>query len=138
MRYGLRARGFALSVAPVAQRGGQQPPHRRAPIAPIDLTGYWVSIVTEDWRWRMVTPPKGDYASVPLNAGGRARSPTRGTRRRTKPPASSAGPTARRRIMRVPGRLHITWQDDNTLKIDTDAGTQTRLFRFGVARTSAG
>ena len=36
--------------------------------APVDLTGYWVSIVTEDWRFRMVTPPKGDYSSVPLNA----------------------------------------------------------------------
>jgi hypothetical protein len=35
-------------------------------------------------------------------------------------------------IMRVPGRLHITWADDNTLKIDTDAGTQTRLLHFGA------
>ena len=32
--------------------------------------------------------------------------------------------------MRVPGRLHITWADDNTLRIDTDAGTQTRLLHF--------
>ena len=35
--------------------------------APIDLTGYWVAVITEDWRWRMLTPPKGDYASIPLN-----------------------------------------------------------------------
>src|ERR1700732_4339731 len=41
-------------------------------VAPIDLTGYWVSVVTEDWRFRMVTPAKGDYASVPLNAAARA------------------------------------------------------------------
>ncbi len=34
---------------------------------PIDLTGYWTAVVTEDWRHRMVTPPKGDYLSVPLN-----------------------------------------------------------------------
>ena len=40
-------------------------------LAPIDLTGNWVSVVTEDWRWRMVTPPKGDYSSVPLNPEGR-------------------------------------------------------------------
>jgi hypothetical protein len=33
--------------------------------------------------------------------------------------------------MRVPGRLHITWQDDTTLKIETDSGTQTRLLHFG-------
>lgn len=32
--------------------------------APIDLTGYWVSIVTQDWRWRMVTPAKGDYQHI--------------------------------------------------------------------------
>jgi len=37
----------------------------------MDLTGYWESVVTEDWRWRMLTPPKGDYASVPLNPAGR-------------------------------------------------------------------
>jgi hypothetical protein len=35
-------------------------------------------------------------------------------------------------LMRLPTRLHITWQDDNTLKLETDEGTQTRLFRFGA------
>jgi hypothetical protein len=33
--------------------------------------------------------------------------------------------------MRVPGRVHITWQDDTTLKLETDSGEQTRLFHFG-------
>ena len=47
-----------------AQRGGGPPSARAA--APVDLTGLWVSVVTEDWRWRMRTPPKGDYASLPL------------------------------------------------------------------------
>src|SRR5262245_34033077 len=32
--------------------------------------------------------------------------------------------------LRVPGRLNITWADDNTLKIEMDAGTQTRLLHF--------
>ena len=40
-------------------------------------------------------------------------------------------------LMSVPGRIHITWQDDNTLKVDTDAGTQTRLLRFGAAPATA-
>ena len=40
-------------------------------------------------------------------------------------------------IMRVPGRVHITWQDDNTLRLETDAGTQTRLFGFGAAPAPA-
>ena len=53
------------------QRGGPpQPPQTPRAAAPIDLTGYWVSVVTEDWRFRMVTPPKGDFASVPLNPEG--------------------------------------------------------------------
>jgi hypothetical protein len=46
------------------------PPPTAQAQAPIDLTGYWFSVVTEDWRWRMLTPAKGDYASVPLNAEG--------------------------------------------------------------------
>ena len=40
--------------------------------------------------------------------------------------------------MSVPGRLHITWQDADTLRIDTDAGTQTRLFHFSAARVCIG
>jgi len=120
---------FASLERPAAQRGAQQPPAPARAIAPVDLTGYWVSIVTEDWRWRMMTPAKGDYASVPLNA--------EGTRvAGTWDPATdeAAGESCRSygapAIMRVPGRLHITWQDDNTMRIDTDAGTQTRLLRF--------
>ena len=38
----------------------QTPPTAKT-AALFDPTGYWVSIVTEDWRWRMTTPPKGDY-----------------------------------------------------------------------------
>ena len=98
--------------------------------APEDLTGYWVSIVTEDWRFRMVTPAKGDYASVPLNAAGRKVADTWDP---AKDEASgnackSYGAAA---IMRVPGRINVTWQDGNTLKVEMDAGTQTRLFHFG-------
>ena len=47
-------------------RGRAPPPPVPRAAAPIDLTGYWVSIVTQDWRWRMVTPRKGDYEGVPL------------------------------------------------------------------------
>ena len=112
----------------------QQPAAAAAPgtaraIAPIDLTGNWVSIVTEDWRFRMVTPPKGDYASVPLNGAARtvadAWDPAKDTAAGNA--CKSYGAAA---IMRVPGRLHISWQDDTTLKIETDAGTQTRLLHF--------
>ena len=95
----------------------------------MDLAGTWVSVVTEDWRWRMVTPPKGDYPRVPLNPEGRkmadswdlARDGAEGNLCR----AFGAGG-----IMRMPGRLQVAWADSNTLKIDYDAGTQTRLLHF--------
>src|SRR5262245_44169229 len=90
----------------VAQSGGARggPPQA---VAPFDPTGYWVSVVTEDWRWRMMTPPKGDYTGVPLNDAGRraadgwdlARDRAEGNECR----AFGAGG-----IMRHPGRLHIT------------------------------
>jgi hypothetical protein len=114
------------------QQRGQQTPAPRTPQqqAPIDLTGWWVSVVTEDWRWRMVTPPKGDYASLPLNDEARkvadAWDPARDEREGNA--CKAYGGAA---IMRMPTRLHVTWQDANTLQIDTDSGTQTRLLRFG-------
>jgi hypothetical protein len=80
----------------------------------------------------MVTPKKGDHPSVPLNAEGvrvaglwdPAKDEAAGDQCKAY---GAAG------VMRAPGRLHITWQDDTTLKIETEAGTQTRLLRFGPA-----
>jgi hypothetical protein len=104
--------------------------------APIDLTGYWVSLVTEDWRYRMLNAPKGDYYSIPLNAEGKrvadswdpAKDIAEG-----KQCMSYGAPN----IMREPARLHITWVNDRandaTLKVEIDAGKQTRLFLFGAA-----
>src|ERR1043165_5649188 len=129
-----------LSVALVAivsaqQRGagpgrGNQPPLTAQQGAPVDLTGYWVSVVTEDWRWRMATPPKKDYQSLPINAAARAVADAWDLEK-----DNAAGlqckPYGAGNIMRQPGRLHITWQDENTLKVEFDAGTHTRLFHFG-------
>jgi len=41
-------------------------------------------------------------------------------------------------IMRLPTRLHVTWQDANTLRMDTDFGTQTRVFHFGDWKSTGG
>src|SRR3989442_14482109 len=99
--------------------------------APFDMTGYWVSMVTEDWRFRMITPLKGDYLGIPLNDEGRRVANTWDPAR-----DEAAGEQCRSygaaNIMRVPARLHITWQDDQTVKLETDSGMQTRLFYFGV------
>src|SRR5215471_3840860 len=114
--------------AAAGARGGP-PPTPRA-VAAFDPTGYWVAIISEDWRWRMVTPAKGDVVSIPLNPEGlrvaEAWDPAKD---------EAAGEQCRAYgapgLMRGPTRLHITWQDDSTLKIESDYGTQTRLLRFG-------
>jgi hypothetical protein len=86
--------------------------------------------VTEDWLYRMVTPAKGDFASVPLNAEARkvanAWDPAKDEAEGNA--CKAYGVAA---IMRVPTRVRVSWQDDTTLKVETDAGTQTRLIHFG-------
>ncbi|MEO8256226.1 MAG: hypothetical protein ABI868_02665 [Acidobacteriota bacterium] len=118
-------------------RGAPPPPPAAKAAAPLDLTGYWVAIVNEDWRYRMVTPAKGDYRGIGItsealkivNAWDPAADEAAGNQCRSYGAAV---------IMRVPGRIHLTWQDDNTLRLDADAGTQTRLFRFGAVPAPAG
>jgi hypothetical protein len=112
-----------------------QPPQTPRASAPIDLTGYWVSVVTEDWRWRMLTPPKGDYTSIPLNPEGRKVADSWDPSKAASDGCKAFGAAA---IMRVPGRLHVTWDGDNVLKIETDAGRQTRLLRFDKTPKPAG
>jgi hypothetical protein len=104
--------------------------------APIDLTGYWVSIVSEDWRFRMVTPPKGDHPDFLLNPAGTKLADEWDAAKdeASKDHCKAYGAP---NIMRVPGRFHITWADDRTLKIETDAGMQTRLLKFGTPGPAA-
>ena len=103
----------------------------------MDLTGYWVSVVTEDWLYRMVTPAKGDFASVPLNAAGRRTADTWDPAK-DEAAGNQCKAYGAPALMRVPGRIQITWQDDNTLKVETDAGTQTRLLHFDAAQAGRG
>jgi hypothetical protein len=109
------------------RQGGPNPSPRD--LAPLDFTGYWVSVVTEDWRYRMVTPAQGDYDSVPLNSEGRRVADTWRPQQADRCEAFGAGAG-----MRAPGRLHITWEDDRTLRIDTDAGRQTRRVYLSPAQ----
>jgi hypothetical protein len=117
------------------QRGGGAVSSARD-AAPIDLTGYWVSYVTENWRYRMVTPAKGEYRRIPASPAAlpliNAWDPAADERAGNQCKSYGAGA-----IMSVPGRLHITWQDADTLRIETDAGTQTRLFHFPPRASAA-
>jgi len=94
-----------------------------------DLTGTWVSVVAEHWHLRMLVPPKGEFAMLPLNAEARriANLWDPAKDQRSGEPCRSYGAAA---IMRVPGRLQIQWTDDDTLQVEIDSGTQTRVFRF--------
>ena len=117
-------------------RGDGPPPTGRAG-APIDLTGYWVSVITEDWRWRMVTPPRGDYASLPINMDAKKAADVWDPAKDTAAGESCKAYGAPG-VMRLPTRLNITWQDDNTMKVEADAGTQARLFHFGDWKAPGG
>jgi hypothetical protein len=124
---------LCLSVRAHAQARGQRGAQPAKASAPIDLTGYWVSVVSEDWRHRMTTARKGDYESVPLNPEGTRIASTWDLAKdnQTGVQCKAFGVGG---IMRQPGRLHITWQDDNTLKMEFDAGTQTRLLNFDSSK----
>ena len=138
------AAGLFVAIVAFGHSGSAQTPAAAKPAtlspkdaALIDVTGYWVAIVNEDWRWRMMTPGKGDYASVPLNAEGKRVAglwdPVKDEREGNNCKAYGAG-----NIMRIPARFHISWADDNTMKMDVDAGMQTRLFHFDGAKSPAG
>src|SRR5690242_16155896 len=123
---------LVLLAPPRAAAQGRGDPGPAKASAPVDLTGYWVAFITEDWRFRMVTPRKGDYQAVPMTEQARK------VAEAWDPAADEAagnqckayGAAA---LMRVPARFHITWQDDNTLRVESDAGMQTRLFHFNAS-----
>jgi hypothetical protein len=95
----------------------------------VDLTGTWAAVVTEDWRWRMVTPPKGDAASIPATQAAIQASeqwdPARDIAAGEQCKAWGAPG-----VMRMPTRIRISWADPQTLKLEFDNGTQTRMLHF--------
>jgi len=115
---------------------GAAPPQNAQTAATNDLTGYWARLVTEDWRWLMVVPPKGNADSIALTQAGRAVldawDPAKDEAEGTQCKGYGAGA-----ISRLPTRAHVTWQDGDTLKWETDQGMQTRLFKFGTDAEAA-
>jgi hypothetical protein len=129
----------SICVDVQAQRGGGAPagPAQSGRAAAADdLTGTWVSVVAEHWHLRMLVPPRGEFAMLPLNQTARK---IAGAWDPAKEPAGDEqcrgyGAAA---IMRIPSRLDIRWAGDNQLRMDIDSGTQTRLFNFGAGAAAA-
>src|ERR1700722_3760174 len=126
-----------IAVEPPAMGQNPSAPATAKASAPVDLTGYWVAFVTEDWRFRMITPRKGDYQPVPLTPEARkaadAWDPAADEASHNQCKAYGAAA-----IMRLAARFHITWQDDNTLRVESDAGMQTRLLHFTAQSSPPG
>ncbi len=133
----LLAAGVCVSARAQSKDPEPQPILTAKAAAPVDLTGYWVSVVNTDWRWRMLTPAKGDFNMMPLTPEAKqvgndwdpARDEAAGQQCRAY---GAAG------LMRIPTRLHISWKDGNTLEVQTDAGKQIRLLHFGPLQSSPG
>jgi len=130
--------GQARGAAPAGggQRGAPQAPPTAKAMAPWDITGYWVSEITEDWRWRMF-PNKQDYAGIPLGPEGK-RVADLWDPAKDEAAAEQCKGYGAPAIMRNPGRFHITWADDQTLKIEADMGNQTRMLYFGNPQGQGG
>src|SRR4029078_13537631 len=114
-----------MSVTLLGQvRGG--PPRPPKDSAPIDLTGYWVAIVSEDWRFPRLTPQRGDYPDIqPLNDAGKKIADSWDPAKDEAAGEQCKGYGAAN-IMRIPSRLRIAWMNDTTLRLETDAGQQKR------------
>jgi hypothetical protein len=125
--------GVAIDVQAQGRggRAGGGPPATGRAAAAQDLTGTWVSVVTEHWHLRMLVPPKGDFSMLPLNPEARkiamswdpAKDQAEGR-------ACNAYGAAT--IMRVPSRYNVQWVDDNTLGMDVDSGMQRRVLHFNT------
>src|SRR5947199_10061988 len=130
-----------LAAQQRGQRGAAPPPTAKS-IAPVDLTGYWTAVITEDWHTRMLTAPKGDFGSgppgaivnpnsgpigvgsnpslqgnIPYNVTG-AQAAMKWDPAKDEAEGNPCKAYGAPGIMRQPTHLQITCQDDNTLKID--------------------
>ena len=135
-------------------RGRGGPPQTAKQMAPVDFTGYWTTVITEDWHERMLDAPKGDFGTgapgaiaipgggfvgrgpnpsdrgnIPYNVAG-AQLAMKWDPAKDEADGNQCRSYGAAGILRQPTHLHITWQDDYTLKMEADYGTQTRLFHF--------
>ena len=63
--------GAAAAQASGGRAGGPAALPTARAIAPEDITGSYVAVVSEHWHLRMMVPPKGDTTLIPVNADDR-------------------------------------------------------------------
>lgn len=127
------AAAIVIAVATLAAQGSLYQQY-----APIDLTGTWVSVVTEDWQYRMITPAEGDFQNFPLNAEA-AKVANAWDPARDEAAGLACQAYAAPTIMREPGRARIAWANGGSaLRVEVDSGQQTRVFNFAGATPPAG
>jgi hypothetical protein len=133
--FSIGAAGLVIALLAMQGEGrGQgrrnQPPGSVRAAAPFDPTGYWSSLITQNWRLRMVPPAKGDYIGIPISAAGK-KAADAWDQAKDEAAGNQCKAYGAPGLMNLPTHLHITWQDDNTLRVDTDYGTQRRVLHFG-------
>lgn len=127
---------WAQQAGAPGNRPGAGAPMSAQDQAPYDPTGYWVSLITQNWRFRMVAKGPGDYIGAPLNPEAKKLADAW-----TPADAAAAAKNCEAYggaiIMWLPERVHISWQDANNLRVETDAGMQTRVLHFVSAPEGA-
>ncbi len=128
---GLLVALFAMRGEGQAQGRANQPPPSARDAAAFDPTGYWSSVITQNWRLRMVPPAKGDYIGIPISAAGK-KAADAWDLARDEAAGNQCKAYGAPGLMNLPTHLRIAWQDDSTLRVETDYGTQTRVLHFGT------
>ncbi len=127
--FGMAVLADTLRMADAAESPPPPPSAQAQTPEGFSITGNWVSVVSQNWRFRMVVPGKGEYGGIPLNLASKQFADAW-----QMSEAEAAGKQCQAygapALMRIPQRLRIGWQDDNTLSVQTDAGMQTRLLHF--------
>lgn len=119
----------AVWAQPPGRGGAATPPMSAQQAAPVDMTGYWGAVITQDWLYRMVVDQRGNYVGIPINLRARqvADAWNRSSDEAAGKQCEAYGAPA---LMRLPEHLHISWQDPQTLEVLIDAGMQNRLLLF--------
>ena len=93
--------------------------------AEADLSGFWGPRVHEDHKYRWEGPEHGEYDGLPLTAEAYAIADAWDPMEYYRP-ENQCSPMGITMILRIPGNVHISYEDENTLRIDSEIFGMTR------------